>query len=110
MAGEYERMEKVEIKISEWLKRTFLKERLLFVEMVELIIEVFKPLGGRREDSDKGELALLTLGTRIFNNCEGVKQLLLWGLPDQAQPIIRDTIECMLLFRFFLKKPKTATN
>jgi len=108
MGEEYERIEKVEAKISEWLKGVFLKERLLLAEMLELILESFKPLGGRRKDTDECELALATLATRMFNDAEGAKQLLLWGLPDQAEPVIRDIIECMLLFRLFLRKPKTG--
>ena len=108
MGEEYEEIEKVEAKISEWLKGVFLKERLLFAGMLELILESFKLLGGRRRDTAEGELALATLATRMFNDAEGAKQLLLWGLPDQAQPLTRDIIECMLLFRLFLRKPKTA--
>ena len=108
MGEEYEEIEKVEAKISEWLKGVFLKERLSFAGMLELILESFKPLGGRRRDTVEGELALATLATRMFNDAEGAKQLLLWGLPDQAQPLTRDIIECMLLFRLFLRKPKTA--
>jgi hypothetical protein len=76
--------------------------------MIELILESFKPLSGRRKETDEGELAMSTLATRMFNDAEGAKQLLLWGLPDQAQPLIRDIIECTMLFRLFLRKPKTA--
>ncbi len=108
MAGEYEKIEEVEPKIFEWLKGRFLKERLLFSEMAELMLESLKPLGGYRRDAAEGELALLILASRMFNDCEGAKQLLLWGLPDQALPVIRDIIECTLLVRLFLKKPKTA--
>jgi len=104
----YPKIEEVEAKIFEWHKGVFLKERLLFAGMIELILESFKPLGGRRKETDEGELAMSTLATRMFNDAEGAKQLLLWGLPDQAQPLIRDIIECMLLFRLFLQKPKTA--
>jgi len=104
----YPKIEEVEAKIFEWHKGVFLKERLLFAEMLELVLESFKPLSGRRKDTDEGELALATLATRMFNDAEGAKQLLLWGLPDQAQPLTRDIIECMLLFRLFLRKPKTA--
>ncbi len=53
-------------------------------------------------------MALLTIACRIFNDYEGAKQLLLWGLPDQSQPVIRDIIECTLLFRLFLRNPNTA--
>jgi len=108
MGEEYERIEKVEAEISQWLKGVFLKERLLFAEILELILESCKPLSGRRKDTDECELALATLATRMFNDAEGAKQLLLWGLPDQAQPLIRDIIECMLVFRLFLRKPKTG--
>lgn len=111
MGGEYEEIEKVEIKISDWLKGRFLKERLLYGEMAELMLESVKPLSGRHKGTAKSELALLallTLATRMFNDLEGAKQLLLWGLPDQANTVIRDIIECMLLLRLFLQKPKTA--
>jgi hypothetical protein len=104
----YPKIEEVEAKIFEWHKGVFLKERLLFAGMIELILESFKPLSGRRKETDEGELALATLATRMFNDAEGAKQLLLWGLPDQAQPLIRDIIECTMLFRLFLRKPKTA--
>jgi len=108
MGEEYDKIEKVESEISEWLKGRFLKEHLLFGEMVELMLESFKPLGGQSKGLAEDKLALLTLASRMFNDCEGAKQLLLWGLPDQALPVIRDIIECSLLFRLFLKKPKTA--
>jgi hypothetical protein len=104
----YPKIEEVEAKIFEWHKGVFLKERVLFAVMLELILESFKPLSGRREETDEGELAMSTLATRVFNDAEGAKLLLLWGLPDQAQPLIRDIIECTMLFRLFLRKPKMA--
>jgi hypothetical protein len=104
----YPKMEEVEAKISEWLKGVFLKERVLFAVMAELILESFKPFSGRRKETDEGKLAMSTLATRMFNDAEGAKQLLLWGLPDQAQPLIRDIIECMMLFRLFLRESKMA--
>ena len=51
MGAEYEKVEVVEAKISEWLKGRFLKERLLFGEMAELMIESLKPLGEYRRDT-----------------------------------------------------------
>lgn len=104
----YPKIEEFEAKIYEWHRGAFLKERLLFAGMLELVLESFKPLSGRRKDTDEGELALATLATRMFNDAEGAKQLFLWGLPDQAQPLIRDVIECTMLFRLFLKEPKMA--
>lgn len=104
----YPRIEEVEAEIFEWHKGAFLKERLLFADMIGLVLESFKPLSGGPRKTDEGELAMATLATRMFNDAEGAKQLLLWGLPDQAQPLIRDIIECTMLFRLFLRKPRTA--
>jgi hypothetical protein len=106
----YPKIEEVEAKIFEWHKSVFLKERLLFAGTIELLLESVKPLTGRRKETDEGESAMSTLATRMFNDAEGAKQLLLLGLPDQAQPLIRDIIECTMLFRLFLRKPKRAKN
>jgi hypothetical protein len=76
MGGEYDKIEKVETEISEWLRGRFLKERPLFGEMAELMLESLKPLGGHFQDTAEGELALLTLSSRMFNDCEGAKELL----------------------------------
>lgn len=108
MGEEYRRIERIESEIFDWLKAAFLKERKLFSRMLELVLEAFKPLGEYREETAEDELALLTLATRMFNDAEGTKQLLLWGLPDQAQPLMRDMIECMLMLRLFLRRPEMA--
>jgi len=107
MGEQYRKIEQLELDISQWLKGRFLKERLLMEEMVELMLESLKPLS-EKLDANQDELALLTLASRIFNDIEGAKQLLLWGLPDQANNVIRDIIECMLLLRLFLQEPKKA--
>ena len=104
----YPKIEEFEAKNFEWHKSVFLKERLLFEGMIELILESFKPLSGHRKETDEGELAMATVATRMFNDAEGAKHLLLWGLPDQAQPLIRDIIECTMLFRLFLRKANMA--
>ncbi len=108
MDKDYEEIERVESDISTYLKGVFLKERLLFGEMAELVLEAFKPLGENSQHTSKEELAILTLASRIFNSSEAAKHLLLWGLPNQAQPIIRDIIECLMLFRLFIRNPKRA--
>lgn len=104
----YTEIEEFEAKNFEWHKGVFLKEHLLFKEMSELMLESFRPLSGKSKETDLGKLAMSTMATRMFNDAEGAKHLLLLGLPDQAQPLIRDIIECMMLFRLFLKKPKMA--
>lgn len=105
---QYENIEQRESQVSEWLKGRFLKERLLFAQVAPLILEAMNRLGGHSKDEDYEKSAFLTLGTRIFNDFEGAKHLLLWGLPDPAAHLIRDTIECTMLFRLFLKEPKRA--
>ncbi len=108
MGDEYEKIEKVGSEFYEWYKGILLKERLLYGEMIELLLESVKPLGGYRKDIVYDELALLTLATRLFNDVEGAKHLLLRGLPSQAQIVIRDTIECIMLLRLFLENPELA--
>lgn len=104
----YPKIEEFEANNFEWHKSVFLKERILFEGMIALMLESFKTLSDFRKESDEGELAMPTLATRMFNDAEGAKHLLLWGLPDQAQPLIRDIIECMMLFRLFRREPKMA--
>ena len=108
MGNEYERIESFESEIYEWYKGMLLKERLLYSEMIELLLESVKPLEGYRKDTVYDELSLLTVSTRLFNDAEGAKGLLLRGLPSQANIVIRDIIECTMLFRLFLKNPEIA--
>jgi hypothetical protein len=76
--------------------------------MIELLLEPVKPLGGYSKEMAYDEMVLSTLATRLFNNAEGAKYLLLRELSDQAQRVFRDIIECFMLFRLFLKNPKLA--
>ena len=46
MGDEYETIEKVGNEIFEWYKGVLLKERLLYSEMIELLLKAIKPLGG----------------------------------------------------------------
>ncbi len=93
MGDEYEKIEIFGSEIYEWYKGMLLKERLLYGEMIELLLESVKPLAEYSKDTPYKELALLTLATRLFNDVEGAKHLLLRGLPSQAQTVIRDIIE-----------------
>ncbi|MBI2836626.1 MAG: hypothetical protein HYX85_02910 [Chloroflexi bacterium] len=108
MGDEYEKIESFGSQIYEWYKGMLLKERVLCGDMIELLLESVKPLAGYRKGTVHNELALLTIATRLFNDVEGAKHLLLRGLPSQAQTVIRDIIECTMLFRLFLKKPELA--
>ena len=108
MGNEYEKIEKICIDINEWYRAVLLKERLIFIEIAELIIEAVKSLGGHHKGAAYYEMALLVLSTRLFDNAEGVKRLLLYGLPSQARIVVRDIIECTMLFRLFLRRPELA--
>jgi len=108
MAYDYKEIEKFESEIFEWYKGMLLKERLLLGEISELLLESIKPMGGHRKDEDYREIALSTLATRLFNDIQGAKHLLLRGLPSQAQMVIRDIIECTMLFRLFLNNSELA--
>lgn len=108
MGEEYEAIEKFGTEIFEWYKGILLKERLLYSEMIELLLEAIKPLAVYHKDTAYDELSLLTVSTRLFNDAEGVKILLLRGLPSQADTVVRDIIECTMLFRLFLKNPEMA--
>ena len=108
MSYEYEKIEIIGTEIYELNKGILLKERLLYGEMSELILDSVKPLKEYRKNTVHDESVLLILASRLFNDAEGAKYLLLRGLPSQAQPVIRDIIECTMLFRLFLKKPELA--
>ncbi len=108
MVYNYKEIEKFGDELFEWYKGMLLKERILHGEVVEMILESVSPLGEFSKDTDYRKLALLTLATRLFNDAEGVKNLLLRGLPSQAQIIVRDIIECIMLFRLFMNNAEFA--
>jgi len=104
----YSEIEKFGDELMEWYKGMFLKERLLHGEIMELILEAVLPLQEPTKDTDFRKLALLTLATRIFDDAEGIKSNLLRGLPNQAQMVLRDIVECIMLFRLFINNPEFA--
>ena len=110
MSEVYDNIENFGTGIYEWYKSVLPKERLLYSELIELFLEPIKSIGGHSKDVDYGQMALLILSTRLFNDAEAVNLLLLRGLPCQAEIVIRDIIECSMLFRLFLINPKFAKN
>ena len=108
MVYNYKDIEKFGDETFEWYKGMFLKERILHGEIMELLLESITPLQKSSKTTDYRALALLTLATRLFNDAEAVKDVLLRGLPSQAQMITRDTIECIMLFRLFLNNAELA--
>ncbi len=108
MGYDYKEIEEFGSETYEWYKGMLLKERLLLGNILELFLEAVKPLEESSKDTDYRKLALLTLATRLFNDSEGASCVLLRGLPTQAHMIIRNIIECIMLFRLFLNKAKLA--
>lgn len=78
-----------------------------FEEMMELFLEPLdEVIGHWHNQEEKG--ALMFVLTRLFNDFESSRLLLLSGLPEQAVMPMRDAIECMMLFRLFSKDTKYA--
>jgi len=65
------------------------------------------PLISRGLDGEK-KAAVLMLISRMFNDFESAKLLILNGLCEQAYMPLRDTIECMMLIRLFNAEAKRA--
>lgn len=85
MGDEYEAIKKIGNEIFEWYKGILLKERLLYSEVIELLLESIRPLEGYRKDTVYDELSLLTIFTRLFNDAEGGKRFTTTGLTRPSQ-------------------------
>ena len=108
MGEKYDSIKNFEEQLSNKLKGAFLKERMIFERMSELFLEAIKPLSGYWKDDSQGQPMLMLLNSRMFNDFESAKCLLMWGLPEQAVMPMRDTIECMMLMRLTEHKPELA--
>jgi hypothetical protein len=54
--------------------------------------------------------SLMVILTRLFNDFESARFLLLNGFPEQAIMSMRDALECMMLFRLFSNDSKYASR
>jgi len=108
MGKRYDGIKKFEDSLFNEMKSRFSKECLLFEEMSELILDVSEPYTRYREVEDEGKTVCVLLHTRMFNDFEASKLLLLYGFPEPARMPIRDSIECMLLIRLFLNDATRA--
>lgn len=109
MGERYDSIVQFEEKLHQWTKGLFLEERLIFAEMAELMLEPIESLPPvtEGEEGDK-KSALLMLISRLFNDLESAKLLVLTGLCEQAYMPLRDSIECMMLIRLFNADHKRA--
>ena len=101
-------------RVEELNKAQFLKERDLYRRAAELIVEPFEALAeaqlsrtGGTEDSRTAQLLAIT---RMFNDFEAAKNLILLGYGDQAYMPMRDSVECMMMSRLFRRSPKRASR
>lgn len=106
----YQEFERCQNIVSDRLKGDLLKERILYTDMADLMLQATIPVSDYHENDANGDPAILLAVSRMFNSFEGAKELLLSGLPSQALLVLRDTIECMLLVRLFLIEPQAARN
>lgn len=107
MGKNYNEIKNFELKLQIQSYSYFNKQIALFEEMMELFLEPLNEVTNNWHNKEE-KSALLFLLTRIFNDYESSRLLLLNGLPEQAVMPMRDTIECMMLFRLFNKDSKFA--
>jgi len=95
----YEQISNVERRITEWASGLFLKERMLFQEMVNDILDPIRrgteaPLGDNKSP-------VIILMARLINDFEAAMRLILMGLGEQAYQPMRDSVETSLLLLLF---------
>ena len=107
-------MEKYLDKIKQFEEELFLKSQMyfrdqlsVFDEMMELYLEPLEEISKNWyfKDEKSPEIMLIS---RIFNDFESSRILILHGLTEQAHMPMRDIVECMMLFRLFEYKPELA--
>ena len=107
MGTNYDEIKQFELSLQIHSYKHFEKQVILFEEMMELFLEPLNEVTSNWHDKEE-KSALMFILTRMFNDYECSRLLLLNGLPEQAVMPMRDAIECMMLFRLFSKDSKFA--
>lgn len=109
MGERYDRIVEFEDKLHQWTKGLFLEERMIFAEMAELMLYPLEqfPDSSKGKDGEKKSVVLMLI-SRLFNDLEAAKLLILNGYCEQAYMPLRDTIECTMLLRLFQVDEKRA--
>lgn len=107
MGTNYDEIKQYELSLQIHSYKHFEKQVILFEEMMELFLEPLNEVTSNWHNKEE-KSALMFILTRMFNDYESSRLLLLNGLPEQAVMPMRDAIECMMLFRLFGKDSKFA--
>lgn len=107
MGKNYDEIKNYELKLQIHSYKYFDKQVTLFEEMMELFLEPLNEVTSNWHHREE-KTALMFILTRIFNDYESSRLMLLNGLPEQAVMPMRDAIECMMLFRLFSEDSKFA--
>lgn len=86
----------------------FLKERVLFIEMMNDILDPIRRGASAPEGDGKAPVLILT--ARLVNDYEASMRLVLMGLGVQAYQTMRDSVETSLLLLLFQLNEKSATR
>jgi hypothetical protein len=109
MGDRYDSIVEFEDKLHQRTKGFFLEERLIFAEMAELILSPLEHTPTSFEGVEGHKKSVIgMLISRMFNDFEAAKLLILTGLCEQAYMPVRDSIECMMLIRLFDVDDKRA--
>ena len=102
MGETYDAVVNFEERLHQWTKGLFLEERMIFAEMAELLFEPLEyfPRLLKGEEADRKSVIPMLI-SRLFNDFEAAKLLILNGLCEQAYMPLRDGLECMGLIRLF---------
>lgn len=103
----YDKVKHFEYALNILAYKHFSKQVAIFEEMMELYLEPIPELN-EKWHFDDGKNPTIILLSRMFNDFESAKLMLLNGLPEQANIPLRDALECMMLFRLFGVDSKLA--
>lgn len=107
MGTNYDEVKNFELSLQIHSYKHFSKQVALFEEVMELFLEPLNEVTSNwHYKEEKGSLMFVL--TRMFNDYESSRLMLLNGLPEQAIMPMRDAIECMMLFRLFSEDSKFA--
>jgi len=103
----YSQVKQFEEKLYDKSKDYFNNQLTVFDEMMELFLEPLKEIseGWHFKKEKSPEIMLIS---RIFNDFETSRILILHGLTEQSHMPMRDIIECSMLFRLFGCNPGLA--
>ena len=104
----YDHISDFENTLTDWSKGMFLKERMLFKEMMNDILDPIRRGAASPEGDSKAPVLILM--ARLVNDYEATMRLILMGLGEQAYQSMRDSVETSLLLLLFQLDEKLATR